>query len=142
MAMNKQLFSSIVGIAIVLFHVAILAWLLSIFGFPDGTGPVHATEVAIPVTAAYALTVVKWIIDTQGHITTDKTVGIPFIIVVIILGLSLMGGLVWGVWQYRYGPGRNDAAPNLNQVFLLMETGIGGMFGLLMNDMFGGSPEA
>lgn len=134
MEVNKQLFASIVGILIVAFHIALLGYLWLKFGSPTGTGPLQVTEIATPITAAFALGVVKWVIDTQGHITSPKTVGLPFVIILTMVGVALAAGLFWGVRQYVTGAWQPK---ELNMFFVTLESGIGGMFGLFFNDMFG-----
>ena len=94
---------------------------------------VYVAEIATPLTGAFALTVVKWVIDTQGKITSKQTVGLPLIIILVLLTVALYGALIYGPYQYQIGSWQPD---ELNRFFVFVETGIGGMFGLLFNDMF------
>ena len=85
------------------------------------------------MTGAFALTVVKWVIDTQGLISSEKTVGLTLVVILLLLTVSLYGALIYGPYQYQIGSWQPD---ELNRFFVFVETGIGGMFGLLFNDMF------
>ncbi|MBF9028970.1 hypothetical protein HKCCE3408_01060 [Rhodobacterales bacterium HKCCE3408] len=134
MEINKQMFSSITGVLIVLGHVLLLCYLWVSFGAPTGGGTLKVTEISTPITAAFALGVVKWIIDTQGRITSEKKVGVPYVVIFGVILLALAFGVVWGLNRYSKGEWQPD---QLNQFFVIIESGMGGMFGLFFNDMFG-----
>lgn len=87
--MNKQRFSSIVGILIVLLHLLLFVGLLVFF--PGKNSPeVKIFEISLPFMATYALGVVKWVIDTQGNITSQATVGFTYIFIVSAILLTLL----------------------------------------------------
>lgn len=130
--MNKQVYSSILGIIIVVTHIFLLYYLWFIFR-PRFPGPI-APEIATPLTAAFFIGVIKWVIDTQGKITSNDKVGITFIIITSIVSLSLLGALVFLPFIYSDSEMTKD---DLNSYFLFVETGLGGAFTLLFNDMFG-----
>lgn len=134
MKINKQLFSSVIGVLLVIFHIVLLGYLWFNFGAPSGSGPLQVTEIATPMMAAFSLGVVKWVIDTQGHITSKKTVGAPYWLLMSIISVAMGMGLVWGVRQYITGSWQPE---QLNLFFVALEAGIGGMFGLFFSDMFG-----
>ncbi|UWQ59424.1 hypothetical protein K3722_04680 [Leisingera caerulea] len=134
MEFNKQLCASILGISMVVAHIVLLWYLWTVFGSVEAENKsVYVAEIATPLTGAFALTVVKWVIDTQGKITSKKTVGVTLVIILILLTFALYGALIYGPHQYQIGSWQPD---DLNRFFVFVETGIGGMFGLLFNDMF------
>ena len=134
MEFNKQLCASILGISMVVAHIVLLWYLWTVFGSVETENKsVYVAEIATPLTGAFALTVVKWVIDTQGKITSEKTVGVTLVIVLVLLTGALYGALIYGPYQYQLGSWQPD---ELNRFFVFVETGGGGMFGLLFNDMF------
>ena len=134
MEFNKQLCASVLGISMVVAHIVLLWYLWSVFGNVDTANKsVYVAEIATPLTGAFALTVVKWVIDTQGKITSKKTVGPTLVIILLLLTFALYGALIYGPYNYQIGAWQPE---QLNRFFVFVETGIGGMFGLLFNDMF------
>jgi hypothetical protein len=130
--MNKQVYASVIAVAIVLVHIFLLFYLWIVFRerFPEPA----VAEIATPLTGAFFIGVVKWVIDTQGKITSGETVGIVFVIITSIVVIALLGGLV--ALPLAYEGGRMTAA-QLNSYFLFLDTGLGAAFTLLFNDMFG-----
>ena len=139
MEFNKQLCASILGITMVVAHIALLWYLWTVFGnIATENKSVYVAEIATPLTGAFALTVVKWVIDTQGKITSEKTVGLTLVVILVLLTSALYGALIYGPYMYQQGAWQPD---ELNRFFVFVETGIGGMFGLLFNDMFNHDPD-
>ena len=59
--------------------------------FPGKNSPeVKIFEISLPFMATYALGVVKWVIDTQGNITSQATVGFTYIFIVSAILLTLL----------------------------------------------------
>ena len=129
MEINKQLCASVLGISMVVAHIVLLWYLWAYFGQIDyEQKSIYVAEIATPLTGAFALTVIKWVIDTQGKITSQQTVGITLVIILAIVTLTLYGALIYGPYQYSTGKWQPDV---LNRYFVFVETGIGEMFGLL-----------
>jgi hypothetical protein len=104
MELNKQLCASFLGISMVVAHIVLLWYLWDVFGqTSSGQKSVYVAEIATPLTGAFALTVVKWVIDTQGKITSKQTVGITLVVILVILTVALYGALIYGPYRYSVG---------------------------------------
>lgn len=137
MTVNRQRFSSIVGLVIVAFHIALTAYLWAIFR-PEADTAAAAAEIATPLTVTYAISIVAWFVATNGLITSDKQVGIYMVILTVMVVTSFLGALLIGPYLYL----DNRLTPQgLNQYYAFMEASLGGMFVLLFNSMFGSAHE-
>lgn len=130
--MNRQKYASFVGICIVFVHLFLTFYLWVVFRTRFPTTII--AEIATPLTAAFFLGVVKWVIDTQGKITSNDTVGFTYVVITAAVIFSLLGGLVALPLMYTSGSISTD---QLNSWYLYLDTSIGGAFGLIFSDMFG-----
>jgi hypothetical protein len=133
---NKQVCANILGIGIVIFHVAFSFWLWFYFnpGF-NSNGQLFVAELSTPLSATFSLGVIKWVIDTQGKITSQATIGLPFAFLLAFVTICLFVALVYGPLVYRSDTGMQPAT--LNSYFLFVDSTLGGLFALFFNDMFG-----
>lgn len=131
--MNKQLFSSIIGVSIILVHVGMILWILN-FIATDEDSETNVLEIVIPFTITYAIGVVKWVIDTQGKITTQEKVGPVYVLIVGIISLATLVSLPIGLYRYAFDVSFSGSA--LNWYFSGVEAGFGALFSLVFSDMF------
>lgn len=130
---NKQAFASWLGIIILIVHIVVVAYLFLIFQ-PNVDKVVAAGEIVLPITTAYALTVVSWFINNGGIITTTEEIGWYLVIVSVLVVGSFLIGLPAGMWLYT-----NNlllGAKGLNTYYTVLESAFGGMFVLIFNFMF------
>lgn len=99
MTVNRQKFSSIVGLVIVAFHIALTGHLWFVFG-PEADSAVAAAEIATPLTVTYAISVVAWFVATNGLITSNQQVGIALVILTVMVVGSFLGALLVGPYLY------------------------------------------
>lgn len=137
MELNKQLCASVLGISIVVFHVTFSFYLWFSF-YPNFNlgGDLTVAELSTPLSATFALGVIKWVIDTQGKITSEETVGLTFIVLLSFISIALFLALAYGPYKYTV-PGSGMEPKALNSYFLFVESILGAMFGLFFSDMFG-----
>lgn len=129
---NKQRFASWLGILVVVVHIGMAAYLFLVLQ-PNADRMVAAGEIALPITTAYALTIIAWFIGNKGIITsTDQIGGFLVAISLLVVG-AFLGSLPLGAYLYldnKLGP------EELNQYYTFVESVFGGMFVLIFNFMF------
>jgi len=130
---NRQKFSAIVGIFILIFHVGMSAFLWFWFS-PNNDPAIYIEAISLPLTAGYSVAVVKWFSETGGLITSDEQFGITYVFVItLIVGIFLIC-LPLGPLLYLKSP---EMTPEkLNQFFLFVETSLGALFSIVFADMF------
>lgn len=137
MTVNRQKFSSIMGLVIVAFHIALTGYLWFVFR-PEADIAVAAAEIATPLTVTYAISVVAWFVATNGLITSNQQVGIALVILTVMVVGSFLGALLVGPYLYL---DHRMTPDGLNQYYAFVEASLGGMFVLLFNSMFGSAHE-
>jgi hypothetical protein len=129
---NKQRFTSWLGLIIVVVHIGMAVYLFLVLQ-PNADRLVAAGEIILPTTTAYALTVVAWFISNKGIITGTDQIGWFLVVVSILVVGSFLASLPVGAYLYlenRMGP------EALNQYYTIVESAFGGMFVLIFNFMF------
>lgn len=132
--MNKQRFASIIGVGIIVIHVGLILYILNFL--PPGDGENNVLQIILPFTATYAIGVVKWVIETQGHITSKVKVGGVYIVIVSIISAALLFSLPYAL--YLYSTNETFLGPQLSWYVSGVEAGFGVLFALVFNDMFAG----
>jgi len=129
---NKQRFASWLGLVIVVVHIAMAVYLLLVFQ-PNADKMVAAGEIVLPITTAYALTVVAWFISNKGIITGSDQIGWFLVVISMLVVGSFLVSLPVGAYLYL----DNQLDPKaLNQYYAVVESAFGGMFVLIFNFMF------
>jgi len=137
MTVNRQRFSSVVGLIIVAFHIGLTAYLWLVFQ-PEADSAVAAAQIATPLTVTYAVSIVAWFVSTRGLITSNEQIGIAFVILTVMVVVSFLGALPLGPYLYH----EHRLTPDqLNQYYTFVEASLGGMFVLIFNFMFGATHE-
>lgn len=129
---NKQKFSMYNGIAILVLHIFICIYFWVTFSKNPNLA---IAEITTPITAAYAVGVVKWFIDTQGLITKNDAIGIPYAVVIILINGTFLTLLVLGAYFYISDTSINEN--EINKFYVFVESMFGVMFALIFSDLFG-----
>jgi hypothetical protein len=79
------------------------------------------------------MTVVKWLVDTQGKITRRAKVGWPYVIGVVIVVGGFFGALMMGLRSHTEGQMGYKA---LNTYFAFVDGALGALVVLFFNDLF------
>lgn len=130
--MNTQKFSMAVGLLVVIGHVAITYLLLFYFQLPPGA---KLSEISLPLTVAYVSAIVMWFFKMRGLVTSEDRVGLPLVILVLIIVLAMLGGLFAVPFTILNDPDATLEA--LNGRYLMIEMAFGGIFGIVMSELFG-----
>lgn len=130
----KMLVSVWLGCSILAFHSAMTFALLFAFSHRFGEG-VAIAEISIPITMTFAVTVVKWFVDTGGHIRKTPTVALGYVVGLCIVFMSFCVALAMGPYLYVYGAGIfNDA--QINTYFAVVDGAFGVLLLIFLNDLF------
>ena len=129
---NRQLFTMWVGLAIVFCHIAITFYFLFLFKAP---GEVVVQEINLPLTVAYVSSIVMWFFAGGGLVKSDEVIGLPLVILVVMIVASLLGALfmIPIVFQLNHA----ITVDEINTSYLYVETAFGGIFGIVMSELFG-----
>lgn len=135
---NKQGFAFVIGLFIMIMHLALI--LLLYFGYnnSDARGSdIEIASIAAPMTAAYFFTILQWIVLNQGKITKTQTVGYPFVFAVTLVTsvfiFILMYVPISTLLNFKY----LIPDENLNSTYAFLEVLFGANLGLIMSDLFG-----
>lgn len=129
---NKQRFASWIGLLIVVVHIGMAVYLFLVFQ-PDADPVVAAGKIVLPMTTAYALTVVSWFIANHGIITSTDQIGGFLVAVAILVVGTFLASLPLGVYLYL---ARQLNPDQLNTYYSVVESAFGGMFVLIFNFLF------
>lgn len=129
--MNRQRFSMVVGLLIVAAHVALSFFFLFIFDAPTS---VIVQDISTPITIAYVSAVVMWFFANKGKITSNETMGLPLVFLVLMIVLPMIGALFYVPWSFMQDP--TMTVESVNNIFLGIETTFGGIFGIVMTELF------
>lgn len=131
--MNAQKFSMIIGISIVVSHIFLTFYFIIFFEAVDG---VVLQEMSLPLTAAYVTSIVLWFFKNRGIVRSRKMIGWPLIVLISIIVVSLLSSLFLIPIYFQID--RHMSIESVNMVFLMIETAFGGVFGIVMSELFGG----
>jgi len=124
-------FSFGIGLIVLIVHIFLSIYLWFIF---EGRERTIAAEVSTPLTVAYAVAVIKWIVDNQGVFKSDKEIGIGYLVMISIVVFTFLGCLVGGPFIYK---SNYDISPeSLNKFFVFVESSFGVLFSIVFADMF------
>lgn len=128
---NKQKFSFFIGLSVLIVHVFLSIYLWFIF---EGREKTVIAEIATPLTIAYAVAVIKWIVDNQGIFQSNKKIGIGYCLMISIVVFSFLGCMIAGpiIYNNNYGVSPED----LNKFFVFAESSFGVLFSVVFSDMF------
>ncbi|UWS79095.1 hypothetical protein N1037_17815 [Phaeobacter sp. G2] len=130
--MNAQKFSMAVGLLVVVGHVAITYLLIFYFDLPEGA---KLSEISLPLTVAYVSSVVMWFFRMRGLVTSEDAVGLPLVALVFIIVFAMLGGLFAVPYSVLNNP--DASLDSLNDRYLMIEMAFGGVFGIVMSELFG-----
>lgn len=130
--MNRQLFSMVVGLIIAAAHIGLTLYFLFVF---DAPGTVFVQEISMPITAAYVSAIVMWFFANNGQISSNEQIGIPLVILVLMIVFAMIGSLFYVPWSFMEDELMTVEA--VNRLFLGVETAFGGLFGIVMTELFG-----
>ena len=130
--MNTQKFSMAVGLLVVIGHVTMTYLLLFYFDLPDGA---KLSEISLPLTVAYVSAIVMWFFKMRGLVTSNDAVGLPLVVLVFIIVFAMLGGLFAVPFSVLNDP--DATLDNLNDRYLMIEMAFGGIFGIVMSELFG-----
>lgn len=133
-----MLVAAVFGCLILLLHSTLTFMLFFIYR-DDFGDDVAIAEISIPITLAYAMMVVKWVVVNKGHIRKRPTVGITYVIALAIVFVSFIGALVAGPALYLWSGGFSATA--LNTYFAVADGAFGALMLLFLNDLFGPSEK-
>jgi hypothetical protein len=129
---NRQAFAMALGLAIVAAHIAITFFFLLVFDAPDA---VAIEEISLPITVAYTSAIVMWFFANNGLITSDERIGLPLVAVVVMIVAAMIGGLFYVPWSFMQD--ETMTVSTVNRVYLGLESAFGGVFGIIMTELFG-----
>ncbi len=129
--MNAQRFSMFVGLAIVAVHIGITFFLFLKFDAPADS---KVVEINTPVTLAYVSSIAMWFFENKGNVTSRETVGLPFVILVIMIVGAMLSGLLGVLVAFEHN--LDMTVEQLNKTFLYLEGAFGGIFGFVLTKLF------
>ena len=130
----KQKVSMILGLLLITVHLVMTAFLW--FKFSD-VSTVYVEKMALPISAAFSVSIVKWFIDNKGIIREKDRVfvGLPYVILVTIIMSALGAAYVGGAIFYLYIDISMEPT-ELNNFYLFVQSTMGGMLALLFSDLY------
>lgn len=130
--MIKQKLSAYLGCFVLLTHTTMTIYLWLIYQ-AQTSDQVAVAQISLPITLSYAITVVKWLVDTQGKITRRAKVGWPYVfgVVVVVGGFFIALGL--GLWSHMQGM---MGYQTLNTYFAFIDGALGALVVFFFNDLF------
>ena len=135
---NRQRFSMHVGLLILFAHLGITAYFLFIFSPPSSA--VNIEEISFPLTVAYVSSVVMWFFANRGIVSHSDEIGWPLAVVIIVIVMAMVGALFAVPMQFSRD--ESITVAQLNQRYLFVELAFGGIFGIVMAELFGHQREA
>lgn len=131
MTYSKSTIAAVFGCVILLWHVLLTGYLMLIF---QPTSSADAPlEITVPMTLTYAVSVVKWLIDTQGRVRKYPRVGIAYLLGFSIVVLSLFAGVILVLYQHQH---LKMTSAQLNAGFAFVEATLGVLLVYFWNDLF------
>jgi len=128
---SKQKVSFYVGITVLITHIFLSIYLWFFF---DGQDKVVIAEISTPLTVAYAVAVIKWIVENQGNFQSPPTVGRPYAIIISVVVVTFLGCLIAGPIYYNINLDINPES--LNKFFVFVESSFGVLFSIVFSDLF------
>lgn len=123
------------GIAIVATHIFMVLYFSFVFDAPDA---VIIQEIGFPITIAYVSAIVVWFFQHDGLITSERLIGVPLVILVSLIVVAMLGSLIATPFVFDSDP--KITVDQINTTYLSIESGFGGMFGIIMAQLFGYKP--
>jgi hypothetical protein len=138
--LNRQRYSMYIGLLILFAHLGISAYFL--FAFAPPSAEVNIEEISFPLTVAYVSSIVMWFFANGGIVTKDDPIGWPLALVILAIVLAMVGALF--AVPLQFSADETITVAQLNQRYLFVELAFGGIFGIVMAELFGhqrgGSP--
>ncbi len=131
--LNRQRFSMYIGLLILFAHLGISAYFLFVFSPPSTA--VNIEEISFPLTVAYVSSIVMWFFANGGIVTKDDPIGWPLVVVILAIVLAMVGALFAVPLQFSVD--ETITVAQLNQRYLFVELAFGGIFGIVMAELFG-----
>lgn len=131
--LNRQRFSMYVGLLILFAHLGISAYFLFVFAPPSAA--VNIEEISFPLTVAYISSIVMWFFANGGIVTRDAPIGWPLVVVILAIVLAMVGALF--AVPLHFSADETITVAQLNQRYLFVELAFGGIFGIVMAELFG-----
>jgi|GEM_PF-4425902 len=130
----KQKVSMILGLVLITVHLGMTAFLWFKF---SSVSTVYIEKMALPISAAFSVSIVKWFIDNKGIIKENDRifVGFPYVILVTIIMSALVAAYVGGAIFYLYFD-TSMKPSELNNFYLFVQSTMGGMLALLFSDLY------
>jgi hypothetical protein len=130
--MIKQKLSAYLGCFVLVVHTGMTIYLWVVYQ-AQTSSQVAVAQISLPITLAYAVTVVKWLVDTQGKITRRAKVGWPYVFGVAVTVGGFFGALGFGLHSHLAG---NMGYQALNAYFAFIDGSLGALVVLFFNDLF------
>lgn len=134
--LNKQIpkgpVSAVVACIILLAHGLLSIYLFTRFD-EFAEDQVAVAQISLPITLAYAITVVTWIIAKQGKVSYRTKVYPLYVIGLAISVVFYFFALYIGLERYRIGDWTWE---RLNTYFAVVDGALGGLFLMFCNDLF------
>lgn len=131
MTFSKSKIAAIFGCTILLWHVLLTGYLMLIF--QPASNADAPLEITVPMTLTYAVSVVKWLIDTQGRVRKHPRVGLAYLLGFSIVVLSLFAGVILVLYQHQ---NLELTGRQLNAGFAFVEATLGVLLVYFWNDLF------
>jgi hypothetical protein len=131
--LNRQRYSMYIGLLILFAHLGISAYFLFVFAPPSAE--VNIEEISFPLTVAYVSSIVMWFFANRGIVTNDDPIGWPLAVVILAIVLAMVGALF--AVPLQFSADETITVAQLNQRYLFVELAFGGIFGIVMAELFG-----
>lgn len=128
---NKQRFSMWIGLAFVVFHLGLCAYLWQL----DVEPGVSFLEISLPITAAYCAAIVGWFVVNQGIVRDRKRVGLPYVLLILVLTGAFVAGLIYVPVSYARDH-ENFDLDTINLGYAALESSVGVLFAKIFADLF------
>lgn len=131
--LNKQRFSMYIGLLILFAHLGISAYFLFVFAPPSTA--VNIEEISFPLTVAYVSSIIMWFFANDGIVTKNDSIGWPLAVAIFVIVLAMVGALF--AVPLQFSANETITVAQLNQRYLFVELAFGGIFGIVMAELFG-----
>ena len=130
----KQKVSMVLGLILVTVHLCMTAFLWVKF---SDYSAIYVEKMALPITAAFSISIVKWFVDNGGVVRKKDRIfiGLPYVVLITIIMSALVVAYVGGAVLYLYFD-TNMKPEELNDFYLFAQTTMGGLLALLFSDLY------
>lgn len=123
--------SAVVALTILIAHGSLTIYLFTTFD-KIAQNEVAVSEISLPITLAYAITVVTWMISRQGRVNFEKKVYPLYVLGLALAVVFYFWALYLGLRNYHDG----WSWQLLNAYFAVVDGALGGLFLMFCNDLF------